>query len=511
MRRCGAHENVLKLFHFDLNCSYPSGTSFREVSLLVLELAVNGELFDFMMYTGSFGEDISKTYIRQLLGALDACHRQGVYHRDLKPENMLLDGNFQLKIADFGYSALLEGDGGNDPGAAHQYHQGFKTECGTRSYMAPEILAHQRYAGGPVDIWSAGCVGFIMLTGNPPFQIATEGDWWFKAIKSGRISQFWKAHERSAPVLSPGAKGFVQEMLVPDPSVRANIRELGYNRWLGEGGLTRGELRDEMEGRRSRVGQAKREADERKRREEGERQRQYACANGGYDMGQEYQIRRSVGAGVVGKLPTLEMVGDGEEQLPAKAAMRSHILLPAVGPFKPPENVGEEEGWAASLTSGVQELFRESGVSELSQGASNRKNMKDNDVKDVKGKGAGESVWGDFFSVNGVYKERLPEFAELDGEGNGEDATGPEVDDEDDSPPPPSPPSLGGGLCLVGGRVCRGLGNYLYLEVRRRGGCAGSFRNWTVELEGILRQKWGEVEGGMQEMRVGEEVVDDMI
>lgn len=78
--------------------------------LLALELGTGGELFDYLMHTGAFSEVIARTYFRQLLGALEVCHAQGVFHRDLKPENLLLDGNFQLKLADFGLAAISVDD-----------------------------------------------------------------------------------------------------------------------------------------------------------------------------------------------------------------------------------------------------------------------------------------------------------------------------------------------------------------------------------------------------------------
>ncbi|CAN7079000.1 unnamed protein product [Brassica oleracea var. botrytis] len=51
------------------------------------------------------GENVA---IKQLIGAIDYCHSRSVYHRDLKPENLLLDENSDLKISDFGLSALRE-------------------------------------------------------------------------------------------------------------------------------------------------------------------------------------------------------------------------------------------------------------------------------------------------------------------------------------------------------------------------------------------------------------------
>ena len=67
------------------------------------------------------------------------CHEKGICHRDLKPENLLLSGDFELKIADFGLSALGENEDGTP--------LLLRTECGTRGYMAPEVLAGRPYDG----------------------------------------------------------------------------------------------------------------------------------------------------------------------------------------------------------------------------------------------------------------------------------------------------------------------------------------------------------------------------
>lgn len=44
----------------------------------------------------------------QMLSALEMCHSTGIAHRDIKPENILLDDNFQLRMADFGLSSIME-------------------------------------------------------------------------------------------------------------------------------------------------------------------------------------------------------------------------------------------------------------------------------------------------------------------------------------------------------------------------------------------------------------------
>ena len=118
------------------------------------------------------------------------CHEKGICHRDLKPENLLLSGDFELKIADFGLSALGENEDGTP--------LLLRTECGTRGYMAPEVLAGRPYDGHKADVWSAGVILFITLAGFPPFQMAASSDWWFQRIQNKQYPLFWEAHLRSA-------------------------------------------------------------------------------------------------------------------------------------------------------------------------------------------------------------------------------------------------------------------------------------------------------------------------
>jgi serine/threonine protein kinase len=73
---------------------------------IVLEYVTGGELFDKILHQGRLKEDESRKYFQQLIEAVDYCHSRGVYHRDLKPENLLLDTDGNLKISDFGLSAL---------------------------------------------------------------------------------------------------------------------------------------------------------------------------------------------------------------------------------------------------------------------------------------------------------------------------------------------------------------------------------------------------------------------
>lgn len=100
---------------------------------IVLEFVTGGELFDKIVHHGRLSENESRRYFQQLIDAVSHCHSKGVYHRDLKPENLLLDSEGNLKVSDFGLSALPQK-------GVDLLH----TTCGTPNYVAPEDIYHLR-------------------------------------------------------------------------------------------------------------------------------------------------------------------------------------------------------------------------------------------------------------------------------------------------------------------------------------------------------------------------------
>jgi serine/threonine protein kinase len=119
---------------------------------------------------------------------LDYCHSKGIAHRDLKPENLLLDSNYVLKIADFGFAAPVEG---RDK-SGYLY-----TKLGTMNYMAPEIHLKQAYMGKQVDLFSSAIILFIMVAQHPPFTSAQSNDPFYQCLAKNKSEVFWKTHCRN--------------------------------------------------------------------------------------------------------------------------------------------------------------------------------------------------------------------------------------------------------------------------------------------------------------------------
>mgnify|MGYP000844692162 CR=1 FL=1 len=74
----------------------------------LLEYAEHGTFLEFVN-NKPMNESIVRFYFRQLLDGVRYMHQKGICHRDIKLENLLLDGHYNLKLSDFGFSANLQG------------------------------------------------------------------------------------------------------------------------------------------------------------------------------------------------------------------------------------------------------------------------------------------------------------------------------------------------------------------------------------------------------------------
>lgn len=188
---------------------------------VVMEYCAGGELFDRITQRGHYTEQQAAELTRTIVGVVEACHSLGVMHRDLKPENFLfLDKNEDsvLKTIDFGLSIFFK------PG------EKVRDVVGSPYYVAPEVL-RKRY-GPEADVWSAGVIVYILLSGVPPFWAETEKAI-FEEVLHGELdftSDPW-------PSISDGAKDLVRRMLERDPRKRLTAHEVLCHPWVQVGGV----------------------------------------------------------------------------------------------------------------------------------------------------------------------------------------------------------------------------------------------------------------------------------
>ncbi|CAL0319283.1 unnamed protein product [Lupinus luteus] len=182
---------------------------------IILEFITGGELFDKIIHHGRLSEAESRRYFQQLIDGVDYCHSKGVYHRDLKPENLLLDSLGNIKISDFGLSALPE-----------QGVSILRTTCGTPNYVAPEVLSHKGYNGAVADVWSCGVILYVLMAGYLPFD----------ELELTALYSKINTAEYACPVWFPvGAKSLINRILDPNPETRITIEQIRNDEWFQGG------------------------------------------------------------------------------------------------------------------------------------------------------------------------------------------------------------------------------------------------------------------------------------
>ncbi|KAF6174216.1 hypothetical protein GIB67_033748 [Kingdonia uniflora] len=185
---------------------------------LVMELCSGGELFDRIMERKIYSEHDAAVIFRQIVNVVHECHFMGVIHRDLKPENFLLASSNEdspLKATDFGLSVFIE-EG-----------KVYRDIVGSAYYIAPEVLG--RNYGKEIDVWSAGVILYILLSGAPPFWAETE-----KGIFSAILEGYVDFKSAPWPSISDTAKDLIQKMLTWNPKKRITAAKILEHQWMRE-------------------------------------------------------------------------------------------------------------------------------------------------------------------------------------------------------------------------------------------------------------------------------------
>jgi serine/threonine protein kinase len=140
---------------------------------IVMPYMPGGTLSEYVQRHGPLSLDEARRYLTQVAAALDYAHTEGYVHCDVKPANILLDGQGNAALSDFGIvrwqQAEQPEEGNSEKGAKKP---GTETLMGTPDYVSPEQALGESLDGRS-DIYSLGATLYALLTGAPPFKADT--------------------------------------------------------------------------------------------------------------------------------------------------------------------------------------------------------------------------------------------------------------------------------------------------------------------------------------------------
>jgi len=185
---------------------------------LIMNLAENGDLLEYIRERGPMPDDDARRYFRQLIYATEYFHTLGIVHRDLKCENLLLDINFNVVVSDFGFA---RGQMVIPETGKRRLSQTF---CGSYAYAPPEILRGIAYDGTIADIWSLGVVLYTMVSASLPFDDSN--------LKTLLEQVMREVHFSSRKKISPEVKDLIRLMLQPNVDKRASLKDIKNHCWF---------------------------------------------------------------------------------------------------------------------------------------------------------------------------------------------------------------------------------------------------------------------------------------
>lgn len=220
-----------------------------ECLYIVMPYCAGGDLFGVVVKyaedcDGEMGmpEPVARYWFRQILKGLLHLQSVGVCHRDLSLENVLVDTDNCIVI-DMGMCLYVphvdpadrKGRSTVDATRGTQRRLMIRPQgtCGKSNYMSPEIFSNKApFDGYSIDVWAAGVILYIMLTGFPPYDQAHRSDQKFDIIVRGdlvRQLRDWGIR------LSTDAGDLLQSMLQEDPRDRLSLAEVWSHPWVVTG------------------------------------------------------------------------------------------------------------------------------------------------------------------------------------------------------------------------------------------------------------------------------------
>ena len=216
-----SHINVIHIFETGPKATIYINEVAKEVSYVAMEYAPHSDFWDLISkrLLDSTDDKLVRTYFHQLIDGLEHIHSLGIAHLDLKLENLLVGKDYQLKIADFDTSQIVN-----------------EEKClsyGTKDYRAPEILYLSCKYPFAADVYSAGVILFILKLQFQPYKEAEqEGDDEDNEMFNLFVrdsENFWR--ELNLRNIDPDFMDLVGSMVCVNPKARLSLQEVKNHPW----------------------------------------------------------------------------------------------------------------------------------------------------------------------------------------------------------------------------------------------------------------------------------------
>jgi serine/threonine protein kinase len=178
-----------------------------------MEYCEHGDLFDYLLQKGPLRPAAIRSFLYQILKALECLHEKGYAHRDLKPENIFVDKDCHIKIGDLGLAKASSGEAM------------LSTMCGTLYYSAPEVLHGEMYDGRKSDMWSIGIIIFVMAVRALP---------WSSSDPAGIIAEISEGRVALPPDFPLEIAGIIRMCTSLNPNERPTPTQVLDLPWMNE-------------------------------------------------------------------------------------------------------------------------------------------------------------------------------------------------------------------------------------------------------------------------------------
>lgn len=227
-----SHENLLTpVLASEGYMTYSTNENFK---FILTQFCPNGDLFTLLVEKEiQLEEKLARTYFRRLVEAVEYMHNSKTAHLDIKLCNILLDEDYDIKLADFDLSSF-EGDG--------------KFEKGTENFRAPEVIRNSTYDIYKADVFSLGVVLFQLLVGKycPFYEVIPK----IQRMLYEKPEEYWIFIKSKALAFkgefSNSFKILFEGMTKENPEKRYSIQDVKESSWYNEEIYSDGDLKTLM-------------------------------------------------------------------------------------------------------------------------------------------------------------------------------------------------------------------------------------------------------------------------